>query len=180
MAMLYCLLFGLGKGTAVTSLITALGLILWCGILLMESYFDVSVQMNAPAKLALHLGCIGGMLLMIGELRLVCGHAKPRLYAFSVSSATLFLGMASIPSVIADAFLRLPARDHALSDLVFFGLFLLGLSRLIVPGKAEPTAEEETETPVETSETPESPDDAEPQTESDETPAEPSQSKETT
>lgn len=134
-AMLYCLLFALGKGFPFLYVLTGFGAIVFLGILLMESHFDVTVQMNAPAKLALQLGCISGMLLLLGELRLLCGYPKKRMYAFTLSAATIGLGTASIPSILADAFSRLPERHHALSDLVFFGLFLLALSRLIFPGK---------------------------------------------
>lgn len=152
--MLYWLLFALRKGTAAIAAVTGIGLIVFFAVLLLESYMDMTVQMNAPTKLAEHIGCMGGMLLVMAELRPLCGFAKRRFYLFCLSTAALLLGTASIPSLLADALGRLPARRHPLSDLVFFALTLFCLVRLLLPGKEEipeeAEAEDETEDADET------------------------------
>ncbi len=133
----YFVLYARKWGSSVLHFVCGTALIVFLALLLMDSYFDISVQMNAPVKLALQIGCIGGMLLMLSEIRLICGYPAPRFSAFSNSCAALFLGAALIPTLIADAFSRLPTRRHFLSDLVFFGLFLLALARLTVPAENE-------------------------------------------
>lgn len=141
----YFILFAKKLASPSLHFVCGVALIVFLALLLVDSYFDIGVQMNAPTKLALQLGCIGGMLLMLSEIRLICGYPSPRFSAFSNSCAALFLGAASIPTVIADAFSCLPARRYALSDFVFFGLFLLALARTTVP--TEDADEDNTQSP---------------------------------
>ena len=138
----YFVLLGLNKLSPLAALITGFGAILWFASVLVSSYFDVYVAMNAPTKVALLLACLGGMLLMLGEMRLLCGAHKKRFYLFALSSSTLYLGVSSIPNLIADAAGLLPARDLAFADLPILALGLFGIIRLLGPFGQEEKAEE--------------------------------------
>ena len=133
----YFLLYDRKWGSAITHFVCGTAQIVFFALLLVNSYFDIGVQMNAPIKLAFQLGCIGGMLLMLSEIRLFCGYPSPRFSAFSNSCAALFLGVASLPTFVADAFSCLPERSNTLPEFVFLGFFLLALARLSVPSNEE-------------------------------------------
>ena len=139
---IYFILFALRKLPAPAALITGFGAILWFGCILVSSYFDVYVAMNAPIKLALLLACLGGMLLLLAEMRHVCAAQKKRFYFFALSSATLYLCTSSIPSLIADVAGLLPARDLAFADLPCLALGMFGIIRLLGPFGEEAVAED--------------------------------------
>ena len=142
LALLYFILFARKIKTPTVLAITGCGGILWCILILGITYFDPYVPMNAPVKLAMHLGAIGGLLLMMTEIRLCCGFPKKRLQIFSHATATLFLLTASLPSLIAELVGTLPARDLSYADYVFLTLGCFGLCR--VRCSANATEEEET------------------------------------
>ncbi len=139
---IYFILFALRKLSAPAALITGFGAILWFGCILVSSYFDVYVPMNAPIKLALLLACLGGMLLLLAEMRHVCAAQKKRFYFFALASATLYLCTSSIPSLIADVAGLLPTRDLAFADLPCLALGMFGIIRLLGPFGEEDVAED--------------------------------------
>jgi len=143
-AAVYFILLGLHKLSASAALITGFGTILWFGCILVSSYFDVYVQMNAPLKLALLLACLGGMLLMLAEMRHICAVQKKRFYLFALSASTLYLCTSAIPTLIADAAGLLPARDLAFADLPCLALGLFGVIRLLGPFGPEEEPKEDT------------------------------------
>ncbi|MBQ1229749.1 MAG: hypothetical protein IIX80_01825 [Clostridia bacterium] len=65
-----------------SALISLLGLlpILACILLNAYYYFDVSIQMNAPIKIALQIALLFAMLSYTGEVRFHLGRPMPRLY----------------------------------------------------------------------------------------------------
>ncbi len=130
LAAVYFILFATQKATRPLSVVTGLGAILWLVSILGASYFDVTVTMNAPEKLVLHLACAGGMLLLLGELRLACGVSKPRFYLFSLATATLALCVSAIPSCIASLAGILAPRALGYADLVGLALGIFGIVRL--------------------------------------------------
>ncbi len=137
LAAVYFILFAFKKALPALSLATGFGAILWFVSILGASYFDVTVTMNAPEKLVLHLACVGGMLLMLAEIRLACGASKPRFYLFSLATATLALCTSAIPSCIAAAAGILAPRALGYADLACLALGLFGIVRLICPFRYE-------------------------------------------
>ena len=138
----FFILFALHKLSSLAALVTGFGTILWFGCILVSSYFDVYVQMNAPVKLVLLLACLGGMLLMLAEMRLACATQKKRFYLFALPASTLYLCLSAIPTLIADAAGLLPARDLAFADLPILALGFFGIIRLIGPFDHEKKCEE--------------------------------------
>ena len=99
-----CLFFLLNitkSGTPLVHVLSGLCVILRLIWILAKSYFDVTVQMNAPEKLALHLACVFGMLMTVSDLRAAVGKLRPAIFGASFALGTLFLGVASLPTVIA-------------------------------------------------------------------------------
>ena len=130
LASYFFMLFVSKKRAPLLSVITGLGAILWLVSILGASYFDVTVAMNAPEKLVLHLACAGGMLLLLGEIRLACGVSKPRFYLFSLATATLALCVSAIPSCIAALAGILEPRALGYADIVCLALGIFGIARL--------------------------------------------------
>ncbi|MBE6547192.1 MAG: hypothetical protein E7668_07155 [Ruminococcaceae bacterium] len=95
------------------------------------SYFNVMVQMNAPDKLFFHLGCLGGMLFLVSEMRSLIASTRPALYFFSAGSASLFLGVASLPSILAYHSGRLTDDSVLGGYYMLLGLFLYTVIRLL-------------------------------------------------
>lgn len=65
--------------------------ILACLLLNVYLYFDLTVEMNAPLKIFLHLGLLSSMLYYTCELRYLLKNPMPRLF-LAVSAATVSLG----------------------------------------------------------------------------------------
>lgn len=168
LAAIYFILFANRKLNAITTLLTGFGTILWFACILVSSYFDLTVPMNAPLKLVLQLACLGGMLLMLAEMRLACAAEKKRFYLFALASATLYLCVSSIPSLIAAAAGLLAPRDLGYADFACLALGLFGIVRLVMPfgNREDATAEaeestdataDESESEQETEENPDAP-----------------------
>ena len=137
LASYFFILFASQKRAPLLSVITGLGAILWLVSILAVSYFDVTVTMNAPEKLVLHFACAGGMLLLLGEIRLACGVSKPRFYLFSLATATLALCVSAIPSCIASLAGILAPRALGYADLGCLALGIFGIVRLSSPFRYE-------------------------------------------
>lgn len=93
-------------------------------------YFDVTVEMNAPLKIAVQLGLITAMLCYTGEIRYLIGKPLPRVYltVASWSVATGALAMLSIP--IAYVTEKLPRLDYAGGAVLVFCLVLTQILRM--------------------------------------------------
>lgn len=155
LAAIYFILLACKKLSPTLAILSGFGAILWFGCILLDSYFDVTVAMNATEKLAVHLAAASGMLLMLAEMRLACGAMKKRFYLFSLSLGTLGLCVASLPTLIADAAGVLGSRKLAFADFAFLALGLFGLVRLLSAfsvGKEENNVENIPETADETAE----------------------------
>ena len=112
---------------------------------LATSYFNIFIQMNAPDKLIFQLGCLGGMLFLINELRALISRPRPTLYMLSAVCAALFLGAASIPSIVAYHTGILTDRVMMAGYYLMLGLFVYVTVRLLVFSLNPEAPEEEIE-----------------------------------
>ena len=115
--------FGLGIGALITMIIT-----------LALSYFNPYIQMNAPEKLAVHLGCICALLFILAEMRVMCGAARKALYHFTMMSCAALLPAMSLPTVIASftgALHGSPAVPDPI-NYVFLAMGVFAIVRLIM------------------------------------------------
>ena len=149
----YFVMLALDKGQDGLRVLCGFCVILRLLISLAGSYFNIFIQMNAPDKLFFHLGCLGGMLFLISELRALLANPRPALHLFSCGAATLFLGVASLPSIVA-YYSGLLTDDTVLGGYyMLFGLFVYTAIRLLslalTPIGNEPSTEETTDTPEE-------------------------------
>ncbi len=119
--------------------IFALSPILICVIILGVTYFDIYTQMNSPHKMLIHFACIGCMLGFLAEARFLADKKRKKLYLFCVSSALLFSGATSIPSIILylSKTFKYPYVDYDLFFLVFFIYFAARMITLCLPEKAK-------------------------------------------
>ncbi len=125
--------------------ITGLAMIFFLLLALASSYFDVTVQMNAPDKLLFQLGCLAGMIFTVSELRLLIGKPRPALYLFSLGAAVLFLGVSSVPTLIGGMSGAIEKSSWFWCSLPMAGTFLYVLTRLFclqIAPPEEPTLEE--------------------------------------
>ncbi len=111
-------------------LVTGIAFILWLLAALASSYFDMTVQMNAPDKVLFLFACFGGMLFTVEELGLQVGHPHPRLYTFAVGGVVLFGGTATIPTVLGILTHRINTPSWILCHLLIGGLWLYAAARL--------------------------------------------------
>ncbi len=131
-ATVFFVLYAMKKGTPSLLLLLGFGTILWFVLILAVSYFDATVAMNSPFKLIQQLACLGAMLLVLGETRILCGAPKSRLYLFSLSTASLFLCTSSLPSLIYDFSIAASARPLSMTEPVCLGVGIFAVVRLIL------------------------------------------------
>lgn len=131
-------------------LLCALCVILRLLMILANSYFDITVQMNAPDKLMLHLACLAGMMMAISDVRASVVKLRPALFTFSFACGALLLGTYAIPYLLDahtgilgawDVFTSVPEAYALLALLVYAVIRLLELARK--PVAAEIAEEEE-------------------------------------
>ena len=96
----YFLLGAWSKASLLPRFLSGLGNIVALVVSLALSYFDITVQMNAPNKIFFQLACLSLMLFTAEELRFTVGAPRKGLYFLSVGCAVLFGGIATIPSLI--------------------------------------------------------------------------------
>ena len=97
---------------------------------LSASYFNLFVPMNAPDKLMFQLGILSAMLFMINEIRATVSALRPVLYMACAGIATVFLGAAALPSLIAYYATVLNASyEHC--NIALLGLFLYVIVRFL-------------------------------------------------
>ena len=107
-------------------------------------YFDVSVEMNAPLKIAVQIGLITAMLCYTGEVRYLLGKPMPRVY-LTVTSWTVAVGsLATLSIPIACATQKLPRTDYAGGALLVLCLVLTQILRMrtLLKAPAEDTVQE--------------------------------------
>ncbi len=150
-ACVYFVLYALGKCSPAVSLVGGIFTLIYFIIILASAYFDISIQMNAPEKLASHLCCVCALLLILNEMRVMCGAEKKAFYLFSVSFSTIALNACALPTIIAtfagvftDGIITSPDP----SAYVFFALGIFSAVRLIMlePEDALKVKEEQNDT----------------------------------
>lgn len=160
---IFAILFGIGSAVyfltvainysqPLLRVLTGLCAILRVAMALASSYFNIYVQMNAPEKLFFLLGCIGGMLFLVCELRATVSSARPILYRLSAACGILLSAVASIPSILGSFADLLESDGELPARAVLFFLCLYMVARLfeITIQPAVEKATEETESTEET------------------------------
>ena len=112
--------------------ITGVAVVVWMVLSLAEAYFDVYVQMNSPLKIGFQFATLSAVLLTVNELRTDLDVKRPRFHLFSATVATIFLGSASISSIVGSIMDKMP-ENYILyySDCVLLPLFIFAAVRLI-------------------------------------------------
>ena len=87
--------------------------ILGCILSMAYFYFDISVEMNAPLKVAVQMGLITSMLGYIGELRDLLDKPMPRTYLMMLSWGISVGSLSAIAVPIAVIAKKLPRIDYA-------------------------------------------------------------------
>lgn len=131
----YFVLYALGRLSPSFSLIGGIFALVYLVIILANSYFDIYVQMNAPEKLSSHLCCVCALLLILNEMRVMCGAEKKAFYLFSVSFSAIALNACALPTVIASfagVFTDGVITPPDPSAYVFFALGIFSAVRLIM------------------------------------------------
>ncbi len=136
--------------------VTGVGLILWLLAALVSSYFDMTVQMNAPDKVLFLFACFCGMLFTVEELRMTVGNPRRGLYAVSTGIAVLFLGVAVIPSAIGILAHMMKTPSWSFCLLPLGGFWSYALARLWSLQIAEQTPNDARDLPGATEESKES------------------------
>lgn len=148
LACAYFVLYAFGKLSPSFSLAGGILALVYVVILLADSYFDIYVQMNAPEKLSTHLCCVCALLLILNEMRVMCGAERKAFYLFSVSFSAIALNACALPTIIAsfagvltDGMITPP---HP-SAYVFLALGIFSTVRLIMlePVTSEKATEEQ-------------------------------------
>jgi len=94
LSIVYAVLSGISSLTEdYPTLVAGFGLFapLSCLFLNVYLYFDLTVEMNAPLKIFVHLGLLGAMLYHTGELRYLLKNPMPRTF-LAISAATVAVG----------------------------------------------------------------------------------------
>lgn len=143
----FCLIVFRKSNSDLLYVLTGIMSIVWLVISLAECYFDTLVQMNSPNKLIFQFAALGGMLLLVNELRQGFEFKRPGFHLFSASVASLFLLNSSVPSIICSLTGDMP-KSYSLiySDAVLLLLAVFAVVRLIGLCFGEEVQEETMET----------------------------------
>lgn len=143
----YFVLYALGHLSPSFSLAGGIFALVYFVITLATSYFDISVQMNAPEKISLHLCCVCALILILNEMRAMCESERKAFYLFSVSFSAIALNACALPTIIASfagVFTGGAITPPEPSSYVFFALGIFSVVRLIMlEPKSEPEVKEE-------------------------------------
>ncbi len=104
-------------------------------LLIAMTYFDMSVSMNAPAKVFLNFALIAFALWSLLELRTITGKPLPRIYFALGLIATVLTASASVPWIIAMLAGKLGKPiypSYIIFNIIIFALFVYVLLRMIV------------------------------------------------
>lgn len=147
----FCLAAFRKSNADIVYVLTGVLAIVWLVVSLAECYFDTLVQMNSPNKLIFQFATLGGMLLLVNELRQGFEFKRKGFHLFSASVAALFLLTSSLPSIVCYFAGDMPMSYSLLySDAVLLLLSVFAVVRLIQmcfgnePCVAEESENEET------------------------------------
>lgn len=133
-AAFYFLLLLVGAGRRNVRGLLGMCVIFLCVLLVGLTYNDPYVTMNSPVKLAVQFACVGVMLGMTAELRMLLDKPAPRLALPLLACAAFFCVAGALPCLVARACGAIPATHPEggalyLSYLLF--AFLMGLYMLV-------------------------------------------------
>ncbi len=108
-------------------------------------YFDVSIEMNAPLKIAIQIGLVTAMLCYTGEIRYLLGKPMPRVYLSITSWAVAVGSLATLAIPIAYATQKLPRADYAGAAVLILCLVLTQILRVrtLLKAPAEDSTQED-------------------------------------
>ena len=133
LAVLYCILSGIPSmrekhSTAIIFL--GFATVIGCIVTVACYYFDISIDMNAPVKVATQIGILCSMLYFTCEIRYLLGKTMPRMY-LAVSSWVIAIGALCAPAVPVAYFAgKLTRTDYAAGAVLVFCVILTVLLRL--------------------------------------------------
>ena len=150
LASAYCILTGSAKSRKNANTVSLLGFSAVLGTILLNAYyyFDFTVEMNAPIKVALQLGLLTMMLCYTSELRYLLGIQKPKMYLILSVIGIACASVTSIPICIAAFTGKFTRLDYTASAILIFIFALMQCARVIylLRGiKAESKEEESTQ-----------------------------------
>ncbi len=124
-----------------------------CAVGNVYCYFDVSLEMNAPVKLAIQMALLFSMLYFTGELRFLLGRAKIRLYLILSYCAMAACALCALAIPVSYFRGILPRYDYYALSIVALGILVsipwkiraLSLTRAIPTDSNEPTDTDENE-----------------------------------
>ena len=106
--------------------------VIWLALALASSYFDNFVQMNSPNKVIFIFGSLGGMLLVVNEMRRGLDEQKSGLHLLGATAASLLLTVGSLPSLIGFLAGKMPMNySNFYYDIAFFSLAIFAVARLV-------------------------------------------------
>lgn len=106
--------------------------VIWLALALASSYFDNFVQMNAPSKVMFIFGALGGMLLVVNEMRRGLNEQKNGLHLLGATAASILLASSSLPSIIGFLAGKMPVNhSNFYYDIAFFSLSIFAVARLV-------------------------------------------------
>ena len=131
-ACVYCILTGT-KLKARQSLVAIVGFSTVLGSILLNAYyyFDFTVEMNAPIKVALQMGLLMMMLCYTGELRYVLGIQKPKMYLILSVLGITSTAFAGLPIIILNATAKGSRPDYVASAVLLLTFMLTQIARVI-------------------------------------------------
>ena len=104
-----------------------------CILLTGRHYFDMTIEMNAPIKVALQAALLFASVFFTQELRCLLSKATPRIYR-AITAWTVALGCyASIPAIIAHLAGITDRFDYFCTALLVLSITVFAAIRLIVP-----------------------------------------------
>ena len=136
-----------------TALISLLGIlpILACILLNAYYYFDVSIEMNAPIKIALQISLLFAMLSYTGEVRFHLGRPMPRLYVLIGAWLTGIGSLLAVSLPIAFLTGAVSRPDYAAGAILLASIILTQhrhVRRMLAEKLPEETASEEEALPA--------------------------------
>lgn len=99
--------------------------------ILATSYFKITIQMNSPMKILLHITCLALMFFFISEARSFFEDIKKKRYLFWLCTAILFSGTYSISSMIYFVTSDIFDYNFASYVIIFFAMFVYLVIRAI-------------------------------------------------
>lgn len=128
----------------------AIPLIINAVSILAISYFDITIQMNSPQKLLLHVACLASMFFFITEARCIFEDMRKKLYIFWLCTGIFFSGVYSVPSLIYFAINGISDYTFITFIITFFAVFVYLVTRavtLMISSLKADTADCDTEAP---------------------------------